>query len=111
MAMQSLPQLLNDLAYCTAIGGALGLTRTGESILAVPALVCLVGLDAHTAIRTSLAVVGGIAAEGVVSQRKTVLWNAGLLLGIGGLVGSTPGALTPFELDDSEWRALSEGAG
>ena len=34
-------QLSNDLAYGAAIGGALGLTGTGGSILAVPALVYL----------------------------------------------------------------------
>ena len=59
--MQDLPQLALDLAYGATIGGALGLTGTGGSILAVPALVYLVGQDVHTAIGTSLAVVGGIA--------------------------------------------------
>ncbi len=63
-SMQDIPQLTLDLAYGAAIGGALGLTGTGGSILAVPALVYLVGEDVHTAIGTSLAVVGGIAAEG-----------------------------------------------
>jgi uncharacterized membrane protein YfcA len=76
-----------------AIGGALGLTGTGGSILAVPALVYLVGEDVHTAIGTSLAVVGGIAAEGVIGQRDTVQWKAGLLLGACGVAGSVPGSL------------------
>jgi uncharacterized membrane protein YfcA len=40
--MQSIPQLLSNIAYGAAIGGALGLTGTGGSILAVPALVYLV---------------------------------------------------------------------
>jgi hypothetical protein len=61
--------------------------------LAVPALVYLVGEDVHTAIGTSLAVVGGIAAEGVVGQRGTVQWKAGLLLGACGVAGSIPGSL------------------
>ena len=64
-------QLLSNLAYGATIGGALGLTGTGGSILAVPALVYLVGQEMHTAIGTSLAVVGGIAAEGAVGQRDT----------------------------------------
>lgn len=86
-------ELASDLAYGAAIGGALGLTGTGGSILAVPALVYLVGEDMHTAIGTSLAVVGGIAAEGVFGQRNTVHWKAGLLLGACGILGSVPGSL------------------
>jgi hypothetical protein len=91
--MQSIPPLVLDLAYGAAIGGALGLTGTGGSILAVPTLVYLVGQDVHTAIGTSLAVVGGIAAEGMVEQRDTVQWKAGLLLGLCGIAGSVPGSL------------------
>ncbi|MGE3712634.1 MAG: sulfite exporter TauE/SafE family protein [Hyphomicrobiaceae bacterium] len=91
--MQSIPQLVLNLAYGAAIGGALGLTGTGGSILAVPTLVYLVGQDVHTAIGTSLAVVGGIAAEGVVGQRDTVQWKDGLLLGLFGIAGSIPGSL------------------
>jgi uncharacterized membrane protein YfcA len=86
-------QLVLDLVYGAAIGGALGLTGTGGSILAVPMLVYLVGQDVHTAIGTSLAVVGGIAAEGVVQQQHSVQWNAGLLLGLFGIAGSIPGSL------------------
>jgi hypothetical protein len=59
--MQDISQLVLDLAYGAAIGDALGLTGTGGSILAV-------GEDVHTAIGTSLAVVGGIAIEGAVQQ-------------------------------------------
>jgi uncharacterized membrane protein YfcA len=91
--MQDIPQLVLDLAYGAAIGGALGLTGTGGSILAVPALVYLVGEDVHTAIGTSLAVVGGISAEGVIGQRDTVQWKAGLLLAACGVAGSVPGSL------------------
>lgn len=71
----------------------MGLTGTGGSILAVPILVYLVGQDVHTAIGTSLAVVGGIAGEGVLQQRQSVRWKAGLLLGACGLAGSIPGSL------------------
>jgi uncharacterized membrane protein YfcA len=89
--------LLRDLAYGAAIGGALGLTGTGGSILAVPALVYLVGEDVHTAIGTSLAIVGGIALEGVFQQRESVQWKSGLLLGVCGIAGSIPGSLlTPY---------------
>jgi uncharacterized membrane protein YfcA len=91
--MQDVSRLALDLVYGAAIGGALGLTGTGGSILAVPTLVYLVGQDVHTAIGTSLAVVGGIAAEGALEQRKTVEWKAGMLLGACGILGTTPGSL------------------
>ncbi len=91
--MQDTARLALDLAYGAAIGGALGLTGTGGSILAVPALVYLVGEDVHTAIGTSLAIVGGIAIEGVIQQRENVQWKSGSLLGICGLAGSVPGSL------------------
>ncbi|MBZ0147599.1 MAG: sulfite exporter TauE/SafE family protein, partial [Pseudorhodoplanes sp.] len=86
-------QLILDLIYGTAIGGALGLTGSGGSILAVPALVYLVGLNVHAAIGTSLAVVGGIATEGFLQQRDNVQWKSGLLLGVCGIAGSIPGSL------------------
>ncbi len=85
--------LLSDLAYGAAIGAALGLTGTGGLILTVPALVYLVGEDVHTAIGTSLAIVGGIAIEGAVEQRESVQWTSGLLLGVCGIAGSIPGSL------------------
>jgi hypothetical protein len=91
--MQTISQYALDLAYGSAIGAALGLTGTGGSILAVPTLVYLVGQDVHTAIGTSLAVVGGIAAEGAAEQRDSVQWKAGLLLGALGVMGSIPGSL------------------
>jgi uncharacterized membrane protein YfcA len=95
--MQDITQISLDLGYGAAIGGALGLTGTGGSILAVPTLVYLVGQDMHAAIGTSLAVVGGIAAEGAAQQRKTVDWKAGLLLGACGMAGAAPGSmLSPY---------------
>jgi uncharacterized protein len=93
LQLQTLAQFGLHLAYGVAIGAALGLTGTGGSILAVPMLVYLVGQDVHTAIGTSLAVVGGIAAEGAVQQRESVQWQSGLLLGACGIVGSIPGSL------------------
>jgi uncharacterized membrane protein YfcA len=91
--LDHISQLLLDLLYGAAIGAALGLTGTGGSILAVPTLVYLVGQDVHAAIATSLAVVGGIAAEGAAKQRESVQWKSGLLLGACGIVGSIPGSL------------------
>jgi uncharacterized membrane protein YfcA len=91
--LQSISQFVPDLVYGAAIGAALGLTGSGGSILTVPALVYLVGLDVHAAIGTSLAVVGGIATEGFIEQRERVQWKAGLLLGACGIAGNIPGSL------------------
>jgi uncharacterized membrane protein YfcA len=91
--LQSLTQFTLDLVYGGAIGAALGLTGTGGSILAVPMLVYLVGQDMHTAIGTSLAVVGGIATEGFLEQRSNVQWKDGLLLALCGMAGTVPGSL------------------
>jgi uncharacterized membrane protein YfcA len=91
--MPDIYRLALDLLYGAAIGAALGITGTGGSILAVPALVYLVGEDVHTAIGTSLAIVGGIASEGALQQRDNVEFKSGLLLGVCGLVGSVPGSL------------------
>jgi uncharacterized membrane protein YfcA len=93
--MQTISQYALDLAYGSAIGAALGLTGTGGSILAVPTLVYLVGQDVHTAIGTSLAVVGGIAAEGAVEQQNSVQWKAGLLLGACGVMAASRAHSSP----------------
>ncbi len=91
--MQDIAHLILDLCFGAAIGAALGVTGTGGSILTVPALVYLVGEDVHTAIGTSLAIVGGIAIEGALQQRDSVQWKSGLLLGVCGIAGSIPGSL------------------
>jgi uncharacterized membrane protein YfcA len=107
--MQDIPQLVLDLAYGAAIGSALGLTGTGGSILAVPTLVYLIGQDVHTAIGTSLAVVGGIAAEGVAGQRDAVQWKAGSLLAVYGIAGSIPGSLLSPYVSSSLLMLLFSG--
>ena len=55
----------------------------------------------HAAIGTSLAVVGGIAAEGAAKQRKTVDWKAGLLLGACGMAGAAPGSMVSSYVSSS----------
>ena len=107
--MQSIPQFVLDLAYGVAIGAALGLTGSGGSILAVPALVYLVGLDVHAAIGTSLAIVGGIATEGFLEQRDNVQWKAGLLLGACGIAGNIPGSLLSPYFSGSSLLLLFSG--
>ena len=74
------------------IGLALGTLGGGGSILAVPALVYLVGLNPKGAVTTSLVVLGG-AALGLVGHWRAgrVRVAAGLWFGLAGGAGSLLG--------------------
>ena len=84
---------MSATVYGFVIGIALGLTGGGGSILTVPVLIYLVGESVQSAIGTSLAVVGGIATQGVITQRKRVDWRSATALGTFGIIGSYPGTL------------------
>jgi uncharacterized protein len=83
------------------IGLSLGLIGGGGSILAVPLLVYVIGLEPHVAIGTSAFVVGINALISFIDHKKKghVLLNKGLLFAIPGvvgtLIGSYLGLLTP----------------
>lgn len=89
----SLP-LLVALALSTLIGVSLGLLGGGGSILAVPVLVYVAGLDVHVAIGMSLAVVGATALVGGIAHARAgrVDWRAGALFGGAGMLGAPIGA-------------------
>ena len=76
------------------IGLALGALGGGGSILAVPALVYVVGLDAKDAVTTSLVVVGVAALGGMVGHWRAghVRLAAGLWFGMAGIAGSLLGS-------------------
>lgn len=82
------------LALATAlsvfIGIALGLLGGGGSILTVPLLVYVAGLDAKAAIASSLFVVGVTSLVGLVSHARAgrVRWRTGLFFGGAGMVGA-----------------------
>lgn len=85
-----------------AVGFSLGLIGGGGSILAVPLLLYVVGLeDTHAAIGTSAFAVGVIAAINLVNHKKqgNVVIKKGILFaipGIGGsIIGAQLGLLTP----------------
>ena len=82
---------LSATLYGFIIGIALGVTGGGGSIITVPVLIYLVGESVHAAIGTSLAVVGGIATQGFVAQRRRVDWRSALTLGGFGVIGTFPG--------------------
>ena len=70
-------------------GMALGLTGSGGSVLALPFLIYLVGLDPHLAIGTSLIAVGVTSLIGSVQHMKNgnVLFKMALLMGSTAIVG------------------------
>ena len=84
------------------IGLLLGLTGGGGSILTVPLLVYVVGLEPKVAISTSLLIVGLASLAALVphSRSGNVVWRIGLLFGIAGMVGAyTGGRLAEYFAD------------
>src|SRR5690606_10226719 len=83
------------LVLSIAIGRSLGLLGGGGSILAVPILAYVAGLDAKEAIAASLFVVGVTSAVGVVSHARAgrVRWRTGLVFGGAAMAGAFGGGL------------------
>ncbi|MGP4056451.1 sulfite exporter TauE/SafE family protein [Mycobacterium sp. 4D054] len=77
------------------VGVALGLLGGGGSILTVPLLAYVAGMDAKQAIATSLLVVGVTSAIGAVSHARAgrVQWRTGLIFGAAGMAGAYGGGL------------------
>jgi uncharacterized membrane protein YfcA len=86
-------RLLLSLPLGLLIGLALGGLGGGGSILAVPALVYVVGLGAKEAVTTSLVVVGVVALGGMLGHWRAgrVRVAAGLWFGVAGVAGSLIG--------------------
>ena len=96
----SLPgiQYILGIASGALVGFTLGLVGGGGSILAVPLMVYLVGVqDPHVAIGTSALAVAANALLGLFShaRHRTVKWQCGLMYAgtgvVGALAGSTAG--------------------
>lgn len=83
-------QLAIVLALSTLVGVSLGILGGGGSILTVPILVYVAGMDPKEAIAASLFVVGVTSAAGAVSHARAgrVRWRTGLLFGAAGLTGA-----------------------
>lgn len=77
------------------VGVALGLLGGGGSILTVPLLAYVAGMDAKQAIATSLLVVGVTSAIGAISHARAgrVQWRTGLVFGGAGMAGAYAGGL------------------
>jgi uncharacterized membrane protein YfcA len=91
--------LASPLAFL--IGLALGVLGGGGSILAVPALVYVVGQEPADATTTSLLVVGAAAIVGMVSHARArrVRFGAGVVVGLTGIGGSLVGSALNRSID------------
>jgi uncharacterized protein len=80
-------------ALALLVGLALGTLGGGGSILAVPLLVYVAGLDSREAIATSLLVVGVTSAAALVSHARggRVRWRTALVFGGAGVAGAYGG--------------------
>ncbi|WP_206518264.1 sulfite exporter TauE/SafE family protein [Rhodococcus sp. X156] len=83
------------VTLAVVVGLALGLLGGGGSILMVPLLVYVAGMDAKEAIAASLVVVGVTSAVSVVGHARggRVRWRTGLLFGAAGMAGALVGGL------------------
>ncbi|WP_241385720.1 sulfite exporter TauE/SafE family protein [Rhodococcus sp. CH91] len=83
------------VSLAVLVGVTLGLLGGGGSILTVPLLAYVAGMDAKEAIATSLLVVGVTSAVGAISHARAgrVQWRTGILFGLAGMVGAYGGGL------------------
>ncbi|MGD8151213.1 sulfite exporter TauE/SafE family protein [Ornithinimicrobium sp. Y1694] len=87
--------LVITLLLSVLVGVSLGLLGGGGSILTVPILAYVAGLDAKEAIAASLFVVGVTSAVSVVAHARNgrVRWRTGLIFGAAGMAGAFAGGL------------------
>ncbi len=85
------------------VGLLLGLTGGGGSILTVPLLVYVVGLDTKIAIVTSMLIVGvtSLAALLCHSRVGRVAWRTGLIFGAAGMAGAYAGGAIAQHIADA----------
>jgi uncharacterized membrane protein YfcA len=81
-------------ALAVLIGLSLGLLGGGGSVLALPVLVYVVGMDPQTAIPTTLVMVGTVSLVGALPhiRRGQVAWRAGAMFGLATMAGAYLGA-------------------
>ncbi len=86
----ALPILALGLALAVLIGVSLGLLGGGGSILTVPILVYVLGLETHQAIAMSLLVVASTSVAALIPHARggRVRWRTGLLFGAFSMIGA-----------------------
>lgn len=87
--------LVMTLLLSVLIGVSLGLLGGGGSILTVPILTYVAGMNPKEAIAASLFVVGVTSAVSTVNhaRKKRVQWRTGLVFGAAGMAGAFGGGL------------------
>ena len=93
------------------IGLSLGLIGGGGSIITVPVLVYVLGVDAHQAVGMSLAVVGATSVVGTALHSRTgsVDFRTGALFGLSGVLGAFYGSRLTYLLPASTLLLLFAG--
>lgn len=95
------------LLLAVLVGVTLGLLGGGGSILTVPLLVYVAGMETKEAIATSLLVVGVTSAVGAISHARArrVQWRTGLVFGVAGMAGAYAGGRVA-ELIPGQWLLI-----
>lgn len=96
------------LLLAVLVGVTLGLLGGGGSILTVPLLVYVAGMETKEAIATSLLVVGVTSAVGAISHARAgrVQWRTGLVFGVAGMTGAYAGGRLA-EFIPGQWLLIS----
>ncbi|MUL83637.1 MULTISPECIES: sulfite exporter TauE/SafE family protein [unclassified Mycolicibacterium] len=91
------------VALAVLVGVSLGLLGGGGSILTVPLLAYVAGMEAKQAIATSLVVVGVTSAVSTLSHARAgrVQWRSGLLFGAAGMAGAYLGGRLSYAIPGS----------
>ncbi len=86
--------VLAGLAMTGLVGATLGLLGAGGSIIMLPVLVYVIGVEPHAAVPMSLAIVGTTSLLGVAvrSRGSAIHWRTALLFGSAALGGSYLGS-------------------
>lgn len=105
------PILVVALLLAVLVGVSLGLLGGGGSILTVPILTYVVGMDAQEAIAASLFIVGATSAVSVLSHARAgrVRWRTGLVFGAAGMVGAFVGGFLGGFVPDAVLMILFAG--
>lgn len=87
------PGIIIGLLLAVVVGISLGLLGGGGSILAVPILTYVMGMDPKEAIASSLFIVGVTSVVGLLrhARARRVRWRTGLIFGLAAMAGAFTG--------------------